>query len=55
MKQNMFEDLNYKGQGSRRVKVGPVAEIYDFMICCRIIYLMKKNVILSALRLNCAI
>ena len=34
-----------KGQGSRRVKIGPVAEIYDFMICCRIIYLMKKNVI----------
>ena len=34
-----------KGQGSRRVKIGPVAEMYDFMICCRIIYLMKKNVI----------
>ena len=34
-----------KGQGSRRVKIGPVAEIYDFLICCRIIYLMKKNVI----------
>ena len=34
-----------KGQGSRRVKIGPIAEIYDFLICCRIIYLMKKNVI----------
>ena len=36
---------NAKGQGSRRVEIGPVAEIYDFLICCRIIYLMKKNVI----------
>ena len=34
-----------KGQGSRRVKIGPVADIYDFLICYRIIYLMKKNVI----------
>ena len=45
---NVFQINGYisrKGQGSRRVKIGPVAEIYDFMICCRIIYLMKKNVI----------
>ena len=39
------ESLGNKGQGSRRVKIDPVAEIYDFLICCRIIYLMKKNVI----------
>ena len=39
------EFCNRKGQGSRRVKIGPFAEIYDFFICCRIIYLMKKNVI----------
>ena len=42
----IFQELtNQKGQGSRRVKIGPIAEIYDFLICCRIIYLMKKNVI----------
>ena len=38
------DNLN-KGQGSWRVKIGPITEIYAFLICCRIIYLMKKNVI----------
>ena len=41
----VYHRMRRKGQGSRRVKIGPVAEIYDFLICCRIIYLMKKNVI----------
>ena len=45
-KQTIYLTLfSTKGQGSRRVEIGPVAEIYDFLICCRIIYLMKKNVI----------
>ena len=37
--------LGTKGQGSRRVKIGPAAGIDDFFICCRINFLMKKNVI----------
>ena len=33
-----------KGQGSGKVKFGLVAEIYEFSVCFRIIYLMVKNV-----------
>ena len=33
-----------KGQGSGKVKFGPVAEIYEFAVCFRIIFLMVKRV-----------
>ena len=46
------KNISPKEQGSRRVKIGPVAEIYDFFICYRIIYLMKKNVIFICLALK---
>ena len=41
----IFGGQDVKGQGSRRVKIGPVTEIFDFLIYCSITYLMRKNVI----------
>ena len=41
-----------KGQGSGKVKFGLVAEIYEFSVCFRIIYLMVKNVFFICLTLK---
>ena len=41
-----------KGQGSGKVKLGPVTEIYEFSVCFRIIYLMVKSVFFICLTLK---
>ena len=41
-----------KGQGSGKVKFGPVAEIYEFSVCYRIIYLMVKSAFFTYLTLK---
>ena len=41
-----------KGQGSGKVKFGPVAEIYEFSVCFRIIYLIVKSVFFTCLTLK---
>ena len=37
--------ISEKGQGSRMVKIGPVEEIYERLICFRITFLMIKNTV----------
>ena len=41
-----------KGQGSGKVEFGLLAEIYEFSVCFRIIYLMVENVFFICLALK---